>query len=117
MFPTRKSGTSLWVLCGVSSPICCLQAYDKIVLDFDIIGSDPPKEMLTKKETEIKEGNLLRIVGTIMHGFDAEPGQAKIRSLILPHVKELRALVGKDGLCKTLGAVLHRKVQDVLALK
>ena len=52
--------------------------------------------MVAKKDKEMKEGLMLKTLGTIMHGFASEPALAKARALIQPHVKELRFLAGKQ---------------------
>ena len=73
-----------------------MEAWDNIALVFDIIGENVPSDVLKKKEDEIKEGLMLQTLGTLMHAFASESAQARVRTLILPHLKELRTLVGRD---------------------
>ena len=83
-----------------------------------IVGEEPTADMRMMKDTEIKKATVWRLVGTIMHAFYKEPTlQAKTRSLIQPHLRDLRNVVGKDNEVSTLGPLLHARVQKVLAMR
>eukprot|EP00971_Amphidinium_carterae_P351336 6492061-Amphidinium_carterae.2 len=96
------------------------QAWEHLLQVLTLSGSDPAEELKGRVQSNQEDASVVRIVSVIMMALVKSTDINKdkgLRALIQPHLKELRALVGKDKEAEVMGKALHIKVQQVLAMR
>eukprot|EP00971_Amphidinium_carterae_P352410 6492582-Amphidinium_carterae.3 len=102
----------------MSASTTLTEAWEKYTNALSVAGGDANEQKKKAMRNALHEASVLKLIGCIMRALtQTEHKDAKLRSVITPHAKELRTLVGKEKEKEVMGEAVYTKVQQIVSMR